>query len=81
MRENDIAKHPLTHPGRSSFEALVGRPPSRVCCFAALLDRSAAPPAVMQEGHLAFLHVWDSSGRLVFKGRQASLDLPIYFCG
>ena len=35
--------------------------PPRVCGFAALLDRSAAPPAVMQEGHVAFLHVWDSS--------------------
>jgi hypothetical protein len=27
MRDKDIAKHPLTHPGRSSFEALFGRPP------------------------------------------------------
>jgi hypothetical protein len=27
MRDKDIAKHLLTQPGRSSFEALFGRPP------------------------------------------------------
>ena len=42
MRDKDIAKHPLTHPGRSSFEALFGRPPrlavvaSRHCLIARL---------------------------------------------
>ena len=35
--------------------------PPRVCSLAALLDRSAAPPAVMQEGRVAFLHVGSSS--------------------
>src|SRR5262245_26771911 len=31
--------------------------PPRVCRFAALLDPSAAPPAVVHEGPVAFLHV------------------------
>jgi len=42
MRDKDIAKHPLTHSGRSSFEAPFGGPPrlafvaSRHCLIARL---------------------------------------------
>ena len=53
--ERNIAKHPLTHPGRFPPESFLSETsPLAFEAIAAFLDRSAAPPARCRRGKLRF---------------------------